>query len=143
MAKSKTWLEMHAPKVDPKKVIVNMILRGEPQPWKRVTQAKFGKWRLVNPMENVQAQTNLRKAFKVAYPKFEAIEKRRLGVQYFFRTRFDSSDEDNLSKQVNDAFNKVIWADDRIIKEKYIRVDVTDRSEAFVQIVVYLLDYGQ
>jgi Holliday junction resolvase RusA-like endonuclease len=135
-------IEMNAPQVKAENVRINFIVRGEPLAWKRATFAKYGRFRQVDDPENVKAKDELREKFEWAYPNFKPIEKRRLGVQLFFQTSYDSKDKDNMEKLVNDAFNGVIWADDRQIKEGYQRVNVTDRDPAFTQIVVYLLDWG-
>jgi Holliday junction resolvase RusA-like endonuclease len=135
-------LEMHAPKVKPHNVRVNMMIRDcEPQSWQRPTQSRYGRWRLVDTPENRAWKAKLREKFDLAYPRFEPIEHRRLGLQCFFQTAYDSNDADNLAKNVCDAFNKKIWYDDRQVKELYSRVHVWP-SKPFVQIVVYLLEVG-
>lgn len=132
-------IEMNAPKVKKENVRINFIARGEPLAWKRPQRRGA---RTFDDPENAKAKAELIEKFEWAYPGFRPIEKRRLGVQLFFQTSYDSKDKDNMEKLVNDAFNGVIWADDRQIKEGYQRVNVTDRDPAFTQIVVYLLDWG-
>lgn len=134
-----TSIEMHAPKVKRENVRINLIVRGEPLAWKRAQRCGS---RTFDHPENLKAKDELREKFEWAYPQFQPIEGRRLGVQLFFQTSYDSKDKDNMEKLVNDAFNGVIWADDRQIKEGYQRVNVTSKSPAFTQLVVYLLDYG-
>ncbi len=129
---------MHAPKIDPKSVRVNLVIRGEPLAWKRTGHAYS---RFFDNAENVKAKDELVKKFEWAYPKWKPIERRNLGTQMFFQTRSDSKDKDNLEKLVNDAFNGVIWADDRQIKEGYQRVHVWP-TQPFTQLVVYLLEVG-
>lgn len=131
-------LEMHAPKVNPKSVRVNLIVRGEPSAWKRAGHAYS---RFFDNSENVKAKKELVKKFEWAYPRWKTIEHRRMGVQLFFCTLFDSKDADNLSKLVLDAFTGKIWADDRQVKELYCRVNVEKRNP-FLQLAVYLLDVG-
>lgn len=132
---------MHAPKVDARNVRINFLLRGESMGWKRATFAKFGRFRMINHPDNQKEKKRLREAFGHAYPRFPVIRDRRLGVQLFFQTRYDSNDADNLSKQVMDAFNGVVWNDDHIVKELYARVNVS-KSEPFMQMAVYLLEVG-
>jgi len=132
-------MEMNAPKIEPSKVLINLVLRGEPLAWKRASRC--GARTFDNP-ENAKAKEFLVERFEMAYPRFVPIEKRDLGVQLFFQTMFDSKDKDNMEKLVNDAFNGVIWADDRRIKEGYQRVRVWP-SKPFTQIVVYLLGGGK
>lgn len=129
---------MYAPKVDPKSVRVNLIVRGEPSAWKRAGHAYS---RFFDNAENVKAKKELVEKFEWAYPRWKTIEARRLGVQMFFQTLYDSKDADNLAKLVHDAFNGGIWQDDRQIKELYVRVNVAKQTP-FTQLVVYLLEVG-
>lgn len=131
---------LHAPKVDPRQVRVNFLFRGEPAAWKRVTQARYGRFRMIDPPENIKAKEEYVAAFKTAFPGFRTIEKRRLGVQFYFETYYDSKDVDNLAKLPMDCFRKVIWNDDRQIKELYVRVNPIGRGQAFMQMAVYLLE---
>jgi Holliday junction resolvase RusA-like endonuclease len=135
-------MEMHAPAVNKENVRINLIVRGEPQAWKRATFAKFGRFRMIDHPDNRKAKDKLCEKFNWGYPQFKAIEKRRMGVQMFFQTKYDSNDADNLAKLVHDAFNGKIWADDRQVKELYVRVNVTSKQPAFTQLVVYLLEVG-
>ena len=135
------WLEMHAPKIDRTSVQVNLIFRGEPHAWQRPTQAKFGRWRIVDTSENVAAKQSLVERFEWHHPKFAPISERRLGIQLYFRTNDNSKDASNLQKLVEDAFNRKIWDDDRQIKETYVRVEVS-KTNPFTQLVVYLLGAG-
>jgi Holliday junction resolvase RusA-like endonuclease len=135
------WIEMHAPKIDPKSVRINLIFRGEPHAWQRPTNAKFGRWRIVDTAENVAAKEALVERFEWHHPKFAPISERRLGIQLYFRTFYNSKDASNLQKLVEDAFNRKIWEDDRQIKETYVRVEVSN-TNPFTQLVVYLLDAG-
>jgi Holliday junction resolvase RusA-like endonuclease len=132
-------MEMNAPKIRPDKILINVVIEGEPLAWKRASRC--GARSFDNP-ENAKAKEYLVERFEWAYPRFAPIEKRDLGVQMFFQTQFDSKDKDNMEKLVNDAFNGVIWADDRRIKEGYQRVNVWPRKP-FTQIVVYLLGGGR
>lgn len=131
---------LHAPKVDPRQVRVNFLFRGEPAAWKRTTQSKYGRWRLVDPPENIKAKSDYLEAFTTAYPRFQPIDHRRIGVQFYFETYWDSKDADNLAKLPMDCFRSVIWSDDRQIKELYVRVNPIGRGQAFMQMAVYLLE---
>jgi Holliday junction resolvase RusA-like endonuclease len=133
------WLETHAPKIDPRSVRVNIMFHGEPHAWQRPTQPKFGRWRLIDTNDNGEAKEMLRRYFDWAYPKWQMISQRNLGIQLYFRTLYDSKDASNLQKLVEDAFNLKIWTDDRQIKETYTRVQVAN-DKPFTQLVVYLLD---
>jgi hypothetical protein len=133
------WLEMNAPKIDPARVRLNLVFRGEPHAWQRPTQPRFGRWRLIDTPENVEAKKLLVERFEWANPKWRPIVQRLLGVQMYFRTLYNSKDASNLQKLVEDAFNKKIWNDDRQIKETYVRVEVS-KTNPFTQLVVYLLD---
>lgn len=139
-----TFMEMNVPKIPKGKIVVHQIFRGEPHAWQRATQGKFGRFRLVDSPENVKAKKELVEKFEWKYPRFAPIARQRnLGTQMFFQTCSTSKDKDNMEKLVNDAFNGVIWIDDRQIKEGYQRVRVVPESmPAFTQLVVYLLDYG-
>jgi hypothetical protein len=132
-------MEMNPPVIRPDKILVNVVIEGEPLAWKR--PARKGAYTYDDP-ENIKAKDFLRERFEWAYPRFAPIEKRDLGVQLFFQTAWDSKDKDNMEKLVNDAFNGVIWADDRRIKEGYQRVSVWP-TKPFPQIVVYLLGGGR
>lgn len=46
-----------------------------------------------------------------------------------------------MQKLLEDAFNKIVWRDDRQIKETYVRVNVWPVKPC-TQFVVYLLDVG-
>lgn len=131
---------LHAPKVDPRQIKINFLFRGEPAAWKRVTQARYGRFRMVDPPENIKAKADYVDAFRTAYPRFQPIEKRRLGVQFYFETYWDSKDADNLVKLPMDCFHDVIWTNDRQIKELYVRVNPISRGLAFMQMAVYLLE---
>jgi Holliday junction resolvase RusA-like endonuclease len=129
-------IEMHAPKIQPHQVRVNLLIRGEPQPWQRAGRVGA---RTFDDPKNVRAKAKLKEHFEMAYPEFQAIDNRRLGVQMFFQTADNNSDLDNLEKLVGDAFQGIIWANDRQIKENYGRVNVWP-TKPFMQLVVYLLD---
>jgi Holliday junction resolvase RusA-like endonuclease len=131
-------LKLHAPKVDDAAVRVNLIISGEPSSWKRAGHAYS---RFFDHKDNVKAKKALVKLFEQAYPKWIPIEHRRVGVQMFFQTLYDSKDADNFGKLVLDAFNGKIWNDDRQVKELYVRVNVATRTP-FTQLVVYVLDVG-
>jgi Holliday junction resolvase RusA-like endonuclease len=132
------WLEMHAPKLQDANILMNLIFRGEPAAWKRAGHA----WsRFYDHADNVKAKEELVRQFEWKYPKWRPIVQRRLGLQLFFRTLYDSKDASNLQKLVEDAFNLKIWNDDKQIKETYVRVEVA-KDKPFTQMVVYLLDAG-
>ena len=127
---------MHAPKLPVHQIKGNLLIRGEPQPWQRAGRVGA---RTFDDPKNVVAKAKLKEHFEMAYPEFLAIRERRLGTQMFFQTADDSADIDNLHKLVNDAFNGIIWADDKQIKEAYQRINVWP-TKPFFHLVVYLLE---
>lgn len=149
-------LELHAPKVVPGNVRVNLLVRGQPQQWKRVEWKtvedfrvrdgrvqNFLKMRPHTHRKAIAAKDKLLWEFKAAYPRFKPIaEPRRLGVQLYFETTDNNRDVDNFAKLPLDAFTGTIWVDDRQIKELYCRVNVKPRGTGCMQMVVYLLEVG-
>jgi len=131
-------LEMHAPKVVPANVRVNLLCKSQPQQWKR--PIRKGRFTYDHP-KNIAAKETLLWEFKAMYPRFKPIaEPRRIGVQMYFETYDNNRDADNFAKLPLDAFTGIIWADDRQIKELYVRVHVDPKGSGCFQFVVYLLE---
>ena len=136
------------PVLDPPRILLHVIIPGEPHSWERVGTGKFGQ----RYNTNEKQQDNFRWHLKAAAPTLKPNGNVRLGIKLIFcsgdqpvrkRGTLCSSlqyrkDYDNLAKFIGDAGNGIIWEDDSQIDKAEIEV-VRMAGQPSTEILVYEL----
>jgi Holliday junction resolvase RusA-like endonuclease len=120
---------------------LEIILAVEPVPKAR---PRFGQGRAYTPERTASFETTVRWLMRQATLKQKLIIPALAGniaVDMTFWTRSETSDWDNYAKAICDAGNKILWKDDRQIKEAHVRVlKITASMLPHIELAAWELD---